>query len=133
MPSKPRKRRLLYHNRNRIKLRCPSVTQPPILSHSQRQSNRTLKEHHLEQVLSSKSESKEVKLNHGLRPQHRILSLIMAHLTRAMEKIRSHSSPMARVERLFLNQIISLTPNLELLQNLSLSGNDNNRKYRWIR
>ena len=133
MPSKQRKRRLMYHNRNRIRCSCPSATSPRILSHSQPLQTRIHRERHQELVLSSRSESEKVKLNHGSQPQLKIHSLIMVLLIRAVANLLCHLSPMARVKLLYLNQITSLTRNRELAPNLSLSGNDNNRKYRWIR
>ena len=132
-PSRQKKKRLMYHNRYRIKCRCPSETPPRILSHNRPQSTHIHKERQLELGPNWRSESAEVKLTLGIQPQHRILSLIMVHLTKAMAKIQVHSSRMARVELQYQNKVTSQIRNPEEEANLSLSGNDNNRKYRWIR
>ena len=132
-PSKPRKRRLMYHNRNRIKCLCLLETSLQILSHNRPQSIRIHKERQLKLGPNWRLESAEVKLNLGIQLQHRILLLIMVLLTKAMAKILSVSSLMARVELPYQNKVTSLIHRQELEANLCLSGNDNNRKYRWIR
>lgn len=126
---KRRKRRLLYHNRNRIRCRCPLEALLKDHCNNQPQQNRIHKELRRNKLgLNSRSESEAVKLNQGLQLQLRILSLITVLLTRAVLKILQLSSPMALVELLYLNKVTSLIRNLVPVVNLSQSGDDNNRK-----